>query len=91
MNDIISFLIIHKHHSVNQTYINHPDILPLSKSTFYKYIDLEILNVTNTDLARKVRFRVKKEYDYQREKSNPKKIKKIDYNDVNLSTKLFKK
>lgn len=72
INDIISPLMIHKNHSVNQVYINHPDILPLSKSTFYKYIDLGILNVTNTDLARKVRYKVKKEYNYVRERANPK-------------------
>ena len=72
MNDIISPLMIHKHHSVNQVYINHPDILPLSKSTFYKYIDLGILHVKNTDLSRKVRYKVKKEYDYTRTKANPK-------------------
>lgn len=72
MNDIISPLMIHKNHSVNQVYINHPDILPLSKSTFYKYIDLGILHVKNTDLARKVRYKVKKEYDYTRTKTNPK-------------------
>lgn len=72
INDVISPLMIHKHHSVNQVFITHPDILPFSKSTFYKYIDLGILNVKNIDLARKVRFKVKKEYDYTREKTNPK-------------------
>ena len=40
----------------------------MSKSTFYKYIDLGILNVKNIDLQRKVRYRVKKEYDYTRAK-----------------------
>lgn len=70
INDIISPLMIHKHHSVNQVYISHPDIVPFSKSTFYKYIDLGILNVRNIDLQRKVRFKVKKEYDYTRTKAN---------------------
>ena len=50
----------------------HPELLPFSKSTFYKYIDLGVLNVKNIDLARKVRFKVKKEYDYTRQKTNPK-------------------
>lgn len=72
INDIISPLIVHKHHSVNQVFISHPDLLPFSKSTFYKYIDLGILNIKNIDLARKVRFKVKKDYDYTREKTNPK-------------------
>ena len=74
INDIISPLMIHKHHSVNQVYITHPDLLPFSKSTFYKYIDLSIFNVRNIDLARKVRFKINKEYNYNqtRTKTNPK-------------------
>lgn len=63
INDVISPLMIHKHHSVNQVYIAHPELLPFSKSTFYRYIDLGLLNVKNIDLQRKVRFKVKKEYD----------------------------
>ena len=70
INDVISPLMIHKHHSVNQVYISHPDIVPFSKSTFYRYIDLGILNIRNIDLQRKVRFKVKKEYDYTRTKAN---------------------
>jgi len=71
INEIISPLMIHKHHSVNQVYIEHPEVLPFSKSTFYKYIDLGILNIRNIDLQRKVRYKIKKEYDYTREKTNP--------------------
>lgn len=63
INEIICPLMMHKHHSINQVYIEHPEFLPFSKSTFYKYIDLGILNVRNIDLHRKVRFRVKKEYE----------------------------
>ena len=74
INDIVSPLMIHKHHSINHVFIKHPDILPFSKSTFYKYIDLEILNVKNTDLIRKVRFKIKKEYDYE---PRPKAITKV--------------
>lgn len=72
INEIVAPLMIHKHHSINHVYIEHPEVLPFSKSTFYKYIDLGILNVRNIDLPRRVRFRVKKEYDYTREKTNPK-------------------
>lgn len=72
INDTISPLMINKHHSVNHVYISHPELLPFSKSTFYKYIDLGILNVRNIDLARRVRFKVKKEYDYTREKVDTK-------------------
>lgn len=72
INDIISPLMIHKHHSVNQVFISHPELLPFSKSTFYKYIDLGILHVRNIDLPRKVRYKVSKDYDGTREKTNPK-------------------
>lgn len=72
INEIISPLMIHNHHSVNHVYISHPELLPFSKSTFYKYIDLGILNVKNIDLQRKVRFKVSKDYDYTRTKSNTK-------------------
>ena len=74
INDVISPLMIHKHHSVNHVFISHSDILNFSKSTFYKYIDLGILNVRNIDLQRKVRFKINKEYStiQSREKCNPK-------------------
>ena len=74
INDIVSPLMIHKHHSVNHVYISHPDVLPFSKSTFYKYIDLGILNVRNIDLQRRVKFRINKEYNNSdsRVKCNPK-------------------
>ena len=53
-----------KHHSVNHVFAAHPEPLPMSKSTFYKYIDLGILNVKNIDMQRKFRYIVKKENDY---------------------------
>lgn len=72
INDVIAPLMIHKHHSVNHVFISHPELLPFSKPTFYRYIDLGILNVRNIDLQRKVKYKVNKEYDYTREKTNPK-------------------
>lgn len=63
INDTIAPLMIYKHHSINHIYISHPELLPFAKSTFYKYIDLGILNVRNIDLHRKVRFKTKKEHD----------------------------
>lgn len=68
INDVIAPLMVHKHHSVNHVFASHPELLPFSKSTFYRYIDLGLLDVKNIDLQRKVRFKVKKEYDYSREK-----------------------
>lgn len=63
INDVIAPLMVHKHHSVNHVYISHPHLLPFSKSTFYKYIDLGIINIKNIDLHRKVKYKVKKEVD----------------------------
>ena len=68
INEIIAPLMIKKNHSVNQVFISHPELLPFSKTTFYKYIDLGILNVKNIDLQRKVKWKVKKEYDYHKDK-----------------------
>ena len=68
INDIIAPLMIYKNHSINQVYISHPEVLPFSKTTFYKYIDLGILNVRNIDLQRKVKWKLKKEYDYRKDK-----------------------
>lgn len=68
INDVIAPMMIHKHHSVNHVYASHPELLPFSKSTFYRYVDIGLLDVKNIDLQRKVRFRVKKEYDYSRQK-----------------------
>lgn len=65
INDTIAPLMISKHHSVNHVFAAHPEILTMSKSTFYRYVDLGILNVKNVDLQRKVKYRVKKEYDYE--------------------------
>lgn len=74
INEVIAPLMIHKHHSINHVYSSHGNILPFSQSTFYKYIDLGILNIKNIDLPRKVRFRINKEYNYtnERTKCNPK-------------------
>lgn len=72
LNDIIYPLMTHKHHSINQVYIEHPELLPFAKSTFYRYIDMGILKIRNIDLQRKVRFRIQKEYDYIRTKTNTK-------------------
>ena len=68
INEVISPLMIYQNHSINQIYIEHPELLPFSKTTFYKYIDLGILNVRNIDLQRKVKWKVKKEYDYHKDK-----------------------
>lgn len=47
INDVIAPLMVHKHHSVNHVFASHPEILPFSKSTFYRYVDLGLLDVKN--------------------------------------------
>lgn len=83
VNEIISPLMVHNHHSVNHVYAEHPEVLPFSKSTFYRYIDMGLLNIKNIDLQRKVRYRVKKEYDYTRAKVNVKIKNGRFYRDFN--------
>lgn len=60
INKNIVPLIKNKKQSVNQIYINHPDILPLSKTTFYKYVNEEIILLSNLDLPRKVKYKKRK-------------------------------
>lgn len=60
INKNIISLIKDKHQSVNQVYINHPDILWISKPTFYKYVDLNVINLKNLDLPRKVKYKKRK-------------------------------
>ena len=53
-------LIKNKKQSVNQVYINHSDILYFSKSTFYKYIDIGVFSLTNSNLPKKIRYKKRK-------------------------------
>lgn len=61
INEVVAPLMIQRHHSVNQVFIEHPECLPISKTTFYRYIDLGLVHVKNIDLQRKVRYKAKKE------------------------------
>lgn len=60
INKNIISLIKDKHQSVNQVHINHLDILWISKPTFYKYVDLNVINLKNLDLPRKVKYKKRK-------------------------------
>lgn len=62
-------LIKDKKQSVNQVYSNHSDILYFCKTTFYKYIDLGVLSLSNLDLPKKVKYKKRKsnkDTDYKR-------------------------
>ena len=65
INKNIIPLIKNKKQSVNQVFMNHPDILYMSKPTFYKYVDLGVIGLSNLDLPKKVK--------YKKRKSNKKK------------------
>lgn len=57
INNIIAPLIKEKHQTVNQVYLNHPDILYFSKSEFYRLVNLGYVDIKNIDLPRKVKYR----------------------------------
>lgn len=60
IDKIIAPLILEKHQSVNQVYINHPDILYFSKTEFYHLIDKGVFSFRNIDLPRKVKYKPRK-------------------------------
>ena len=69
INKIIIPLMKNNKQSVNQVFINHKDILYMSKPTFYKYIDSGIIALTNLDLPKKVKYKKRKskeEKEYKR-------------------------
>lgn len=56
INETIAPLIKDKKHTVNQVYLNHPDLLSFSKSEFYKLVNEGYLNIINLNLPRKVKY-----------------------------------
>jgi len=68
INKNIVPLIKNKKQSVNQVFINHPDILHISKTTFYKYVNEEIILLSNLDLPRKVKYKKRKNKNNKKNK-----------------------
>lgn len=60
INKTIAPLIKEKNQTVNHIYINHPEILPFSKTTFYNYVNLKAIDISNIDLPRQVRYKQRK-------------------------------
>ena len=60
INKNIVPLVKDKKQSVNQIFINHPDILFFSKTTFYKYVNDGVISLSNLDLPRKVKYKQRK-------------------------------
>lgn len=77
-------LIKNKKQSVNQVYINHPDILYFSKTTFYKYVDIGVLSLTNSDLPKKIRYKKRKNHNNKENKREISLLKGRKYEDFIL-------
>lgn len=69
IEEVIAPLIKKQKQSINQVYINHPDLLYFSKTTFYRLIDLGIFSFRNIDLPRRVRYKVNSEKRRTREET----------------------
>src|SRR5699024_4957551 len=57
---VIVPLIKNQKQSVNQVFINHKDILSMSKVTFYRYVNQVILSITNIDFPKKIKYKKRK-------------------------------
>lgn len=60
IENVIYDLIKNKNQSINEIYINNPDLLTFSKPTLYSYIDQGLFNLKNHDLRRKVKYKPRK-------------------------------
>lgn len=79
-------LIKNKKQSVNQVFINHPDILYFSKTTFYKYVDLGVFSLTNADLPKLIKYRKRKQGKDKKNKRELALMKGRTYEDFVLFT-----
>lgn len=59
IESVIYDLIKNKNQSVNEIYINNPDLLTFSKPTFYTYVNQGIFHLKNIDLRRKVTYKAR--------------------------------
>ena len=57
IESVIYDLIVNKQQSVNEIYINNPDLLDFSKPTFYSYVNQGVFHLKNLDLRRKVSYK----------------------------------
>jgi len=79
-------LIKNKKQSVNQVFINHPDILYFSKTTFYKYIDIGLFSLTNADLPKLIKYKKRKQGKDKKNKRELALLKGRTYEDFILFT-----
>ncbi len=81
INKNIVPLVKDKKQSVNQIFINHPDILWMSKPTFYKYVEMGVICLSNLDLPRKVKYKPRKKNKNKVNKRNVALLKGRTYED----------
>ena len=83
INNVITPLIKDQHQSINHVFINNPDLLYFSKPTFYSYVNLNLFSFRNIDLARKVKYKPRK--DNEKRRTRTESIIRIGrtYNDFN--------
>ncbi len=71
INSKIKPLIVDNKQSINQVIINHPELINVSKSTLYRYIDNGFVDIKNIHLRRKVSLKYKKEEKNTKIKRDP--------------------
>lgn len=83
INNVITPLIRDQHQSINHVFINNPDLLYFSKPTFYSYVNLNLFSFRNIDLARKVKYKPRK--DDEKRRTRTESVIRIGrtYNDFN--------
>lgn len=60
INKVIYPLMRDKRQTVNHLYINHPELLDFSKTSFYTYTNMGLFDFDNMDLPRKIRYKKRK-------------------------------
>ena len=72
-------------------YINHSDIINISKTTFYKYVNDGILSLRNIDLPKKVKYKPRKKKRSTNQKRKLSLLKGRTYEDFLVFTSLHPK
>ena len=66
INNVITPLIKNQKQSINHVFINNPDLLYFSKTTFYSYVNNNVFSFRNIDLLRKVKYKPRKDNEKRR-------------------------
>lgn len=86
INKEIAPLIRDKHQTVNEVFLNHPDILTMSKSEFYRLVENGFVNIKSIDLPRQVKYRKRKKNSGAKvpSKVTSKNVKNRTYDDFKI-------